>query len=324
VAGQKQRRRERWFLVGAEAVRRAGLADSITSRMASMNQVIVDEAGEPVRDFYICPLCTRVMMMVHAQARDLTFEHAPPEALGGREVVLTCKDCNNGAGSRYDAQLSALERFIDFGQGTMTDSEKMRIRIQGNLLNADIHAVGDNIDVFVDYKRNSPDRHITFVELLSQLASGDSYDNVTLDLALPSFRFKDARMSLLRSAYLAAFAALGYTYIRHSELDLVRRQLLDPSQELIAFYAGTDPSKPRRGNFIMLTSEPKWLDSLVVTMGRHTVFLPGFEQPSGFYVRLAQHVDSSGKWAGSASGRRLAWPTSPKFAMDMREKGDAA
>ena len=62
-------------------------------------------------DWYLCPLCLDVLLTVDEfETGELTVEHVPPEALGGRDLVLTCKACNNHAGSNFDGQAHRQER----------------------------------------------------------------------------------------------------------------------------------------------------------------------------------------------------------------------
>ena len=51
-------------------------------------------------DFGVCPICL--------STKDLTEEHVPMRALGGRAMTRTCKECNNRLGSLSEAALSAL------------------------------------------------------------------------------------------------------------------------------------------------------------------------------------------------------------------------
>ncbi len=60
---------------------------------------------EPV---YACPLCLRFFgerHLVNQEENFLTIEHIPPESLGGKKGVLTCKECNSTHGHKLDSQL---------------------------------------------------------------------------------------------------------------------------------------------------------------------------------------------------------------------------
>lgn len=56
-------------------------------------------------DFPNCPIC--------GSGENLTAEHVPPERLGGRVLTVTCRECNNAFGSKYEDDLlkTAEDRF---------------------------------------------------------------------------------------------------------------------------------------------------------------------------------------------------------------------
>ena len=64
------------------------------------------QPGAP--DCYVCPLCMRAFTRYALAAKELTLEHVPPESLGGRRLVLTCRHCNNRAGAKVDSQILTL------------------------------------------------------------------------------------------------------------------------------------------------------------------------------------------------------------------------
>ena len=45
----------------------------------------------------VCPLCLTAMA-----ERDATLEHVPSKKIDGKGIHLTCKTCNNSAGSSLD------------------------------------------------------------------------------------------------------------------------------------------------------------------------------------------------------------------------------
>jgi hypothetical protein len=61
-------------------------------------------------NLYGCPICTRLLPAEALQSGELTLEHVPPRALGGRGIALTCKSCNTEAGSMVDAAVHGRRR----------------------------------------------------------------------------------------------------------------------------------------------------------------------------------------------------------------------
>lgn len=69
-------------------------------------------------DWYLCPLCVDVVFTVSEfETKELSIEHVPPKALGGDEMVLTCRKCNNVAGSKFDAEAAKRENLMRFLAG---------------------------------------------------------------------------------------------------------------------------------------------------------------------------------------------------------------
>ena len=101
----KMQQQERWFLEGAAALRRY--------LMASGRSEALPRTG----DYYYCPCCMGRYGREALSNGLLTYEDVPPKSVGGRPLVLTCKSCNNTAGSRLDAQARLREEQLDFLAG---------------------------------------------------------------------------------------------------------------------------------------------------------------------------------------------------------------
>src|SRR5580704_16833636 len=74
-----ERKKRRWFELGAESFARVrpGLYDDL---------------------IYPCPICLGRFTIEALAQNQLSAEHVPPESLGGRELLLTCRNCNNSSG----------------------------------------------------------------------------------------------------------------------------------------------------------------------------------------------------------------------------------
>lgn len=54
---------------------------------------------------YICPLCLdgfKKESLIQDDQNPLTIEDLPPESVGGKPRILTCKDCNSKSGHKFD------------------------------------------------------------------------------------------------------------------------------------------------------------------------------------------------------------------------------
>jgi hypothetical protein len=318
-ASKRRKKREAWFRIGADAARRIGLAERAKALVAAQGAYYVDEDGTRIEDFYVCPLCTKALTPWHLRHDEVTLEHVPPDSMSGHEMVLTCKSCNDRSGYTFDAQLRALEENIDFGRGTMQRTRPGKITIGAHSLNVDIHSEGNQIDVRMDERRNHPEQQRAALEIMKDMIDQGTWRDFTFTLTPRGFHYKLAMLSLLRAGYLAAFAALGYRYIFHPELRLVRQQLRESESEILKGFVVSDPTQPRTGNTLIWSQEPDWLDALLVRVGRHTVVLPGLGNPAGFYARLAERlaeVGPDGNLNMKISGKQLPWPIQPTHTFD--------
>jgi hypothetical protein len=74
TATERRRRRVQWFRQGVHAI-----ACVVTPRPP---------------EAYVCPLCLNFCTSDDLDAGLVTDEHVPPEAVGGKPLVLTCSSCN--------------------------------------------------------------------------------------------------------------------------------------------------------------------------------------------------------------------------------------
>ena len=175
---------------------------------------------ENTEGVYRCPICQRDFSE-RAISRDapddycLTLEHAPPKSIGGWEVALTCKKCNNGLGSRLDSHISAREQFFCFidpkRQEPKTFTGKITIGGKADLpTNIQISGkIGARVAVRAGLN-NHPISLITAKDHLSKAFS--SRDEVDLTFSVPTYDERLAKLGFLKSAFLCLFAKFGYTY----------------------------------------------------------------------------------------------------------------
>jgi hypothetical protein len=109
-------RRESWFRSGVHAI-----------------NCLIDDFG----DQYVCPLCLRPFDHT-ALHTELTIEHVPPESLGGKELVLTCRDCNSHAGHTIDAHARRQDVALGFLTGSARGTAPVTIIRNGVPLRANM------------------------------------------------------------------------------------------------------------------------------------------------------------------------------------------
>lgn len=294
--GRKAKKKDAWFDLGARAI--ACLAPH--------------QPGVP--SSYLCPLCYRW----YTEVGQLTLEHAPPAALGGRPLVLTCRECNSAAGAKVDHEMLALERALDFGGGTLVRPARGHLRVGEQMVRADVEAVGDIVQITVVPAANHPDIAQRIAAEFGRRRDEGRWEGSTLTIGLDrGFRHRPALVGWLRAAYLVAFAAEGYRYVLHPHLASVRRQLAEPDVGHLGIFSGITLEMPPSERRLLLADEPAPFRSLLVQMGRHLVFLPRCDDEGDLYQRLAAELTPDRPHETTFMGKPLRWPQAPTHVADL-------
>jgi hypothetical protein len=307
--------RERRFVEGAAALRRY---------LAAIGR---PDDLPPAGEHYLCPCCMRVCGREALSDGTLTIEDVPPKSVGGRWLVLTCKQCNSTAGTRLDEQARLREEQLDFLAGRVPERAlAAEIMVGDSTTEGDIRHVGDALLLLVDPKRSDPRQHAEMTKTLDQWAAGGRPGGLMGFGLTKRAHVVRARLSWLRAAYLVAFAALGWRYICMPYLAQLRAQLADPDATLLPPLALFNPDGMPGSRDLVVVQEPYALRSLAVVLGRYTVFLPGLEDPQPF-MSLASALSKSPAQVASPGapsrhqipwrGKRIPWPTKPTYALDQ-------
>ena len=233
---------------------------------------------------YACPLGLGVYSEEALAAPLLTLEHVPPKSMGGKEIALTCRRCNNLSGHSLDANAARREHLIDFFAGSTEQVLKAKLRVEDVEANAKVTSKNGDAIITVSPSVNSP-------EVMTELACRGSGPPLHLRVG-KSYSLRDATLSYLRAAYLVAFAALGYRYTRNPALKPVRQQLIEPDVVLIGRFSLTMPEAAKGERAIIWVTHPEELAALAVQVGRHVVFLPRPLGHDEIYSTLAGHDHS--------------------------------
>jgi hypothetical protein len=109
------------------------------------------------------------------------------------------------------------------------------------------------------------------MRMLSETRNSDFGFTVTPQLRY----FPDrARVSWIRTAYLAAFALFGWKYILQPALQPIREQLMDPSTITLPLLSMYDSNGDPGRHEIWAIKQPPEHRSLLVIYGQQGVFLP--------------------------------------------------
>lgn len=197
---------------------------------------------------YICPICLRIFdesSLEQGINNPLTIEHVPPEALGGKSKLLTCKECNSKSGHLLDGQLYKLLLQMDFDSFLPNSKTKATFDLNGNKVNGSVEIDNEGVwslrlmpqysnpkhseSFFKDFKMSTksvnPMVRPPFVEQFKSPTFKFSKRN--------SAQIKRAEVAVLRIAYLYLFSIFGNSVLLNPFLDNVRKQILSPDEDIL-------------------------------------------------------------------------------------------
>lgn len=285
VAPRRRAKKQVWFDRGIEALQRA-------------------RPGAP--RVYGCPLCLRGFASPHA----LSFEDVPPKSIGGKPLVLTCRDCNSASGHSLDAFIRADRD----AQDVLTGKKETIVRLSrdGHTITAAATLGPDGFRFAGLPDQSNPIDHAKFFEFMEAAArSGSSDWGFTMTL---TFRRSPERAAIgwLRVGYLHTFAALGYHYVMRPALDQIRRQIKSPAESIAPGLVKLIP-KPLGPDGLAIVDSPRELSSILVHLGPVLVFLPNFDHSADFYQRIRALPAAP----LTLAGKHVDLPRQPVFAIDM-------
>ena len=249
---------------------------------------------------YICPLCTKCLSNIELdQTRDncLTLEDVPPKKLGGKPITLTCKKCNNTAGSLLDEELRKKLISDEFFEGIPGAIVDAKIRLSKDLFISGTLSHRKSGGLSVHLFKNGPnanEKKSHCIEKAREHLENNGLRKV--DFNLKMYRKCRPEVALLRIAYLLAFSTFGYGFLFNPNLELIREQIKKPSENILPSFGviNDDFSNTEPGIYIIV--EPKELWSFLVIFElktsnrttKHGVILPGPSEPGIDIYKLPQ------------------------------------
>jgi HNH endonuclease len=279
------RKKREWFELGAAAYARVrpGMFDKAT---------------------YACPICLDPFTIEALADKRLTAEHVPPESVGGRELLLTCKDCNNSAGTKLDADAKTKEDVRLAMAGTLERPHPIKAMLGELRFNGELHTSGGRYSLQIPAKINKPGTS----ETLQNVAGPGA------QLTVEHKRFSDlgAKISWLRSGYLALFAAVGYEFALDPAMEIVRKQILEcDERRMITFTSEAPQDIPLTERRILRVLAPEWHRGWAVQFGRYFVQFPSPGDMS-FYDRMA--ASGVERVVHQMTYQNMGWSSEPTFA----------
>jgi len=268
----------------------------------------------PPKDAYLCPLCLNFFTIQQLRAGDVTDEHVPPSAVGGKALVLTCKACNSVSSGMCDGPMASEERMRTFGQTYSLGPLPASVTVDGSRMNGSLDFDGQRFNMQGLPDQNSPGRMEEHEAALDQLAPGQS---LTVEIRMRGWPAR-ARLGWMRSAYLAAFAVYGYRYILQPAFAPLRDALRDLSgghfEPVVLKLAHEGPLDP----LIAEVNGPvPFAGCRAAVFGPRLILLPPSLAPADWFATLEQRLlanSPEGLDLASVIGRRF--PHGPMHLTD--------
>lgn len=272
---------------------------------------------------YLCPICKREFTEEAAANGQLTLEDVPPRNIGGKGLLLTCKDCNSKAGHQVDFHLKSKLDLDDLAKTVMGQSACGKI--SGKLIINDdqfpvtVEKKNDHVEIRLVNKANDPAKIAEFKKFMEDLSTSGRSDGFEFKInKTVNYNQRFHRIALLRAAFLLVTAGDGYGFAFDRKLDIVREQISHPSQDFLDTSFWITPLKnqvyPKRR--ILLVSEP--LPLILVTFDDGAVILPSPTSPNNFYEIIKD------KWRRQVSesvvGKIYKWPERATMGVDFTNK----
>lgn len=263
---------------------------------------------------YVCPICTRKFELNALENELLTLEHVPPASAGGRGILLTCKECNNQSGHKYESHISKKNKVAKFAQTLIGKKEgfggRGRLSFNGIAVNVDVSTADGKTRISILGDRNDPQLVNKLQESMKSAATESPQSMIRFDLnSSERYEFKKYQLSLLKSAYLVAVAKLGYLYALSPALEVVRSQIKNPEQPI--FDNWHLKLSEMKSNFLGFDQEK--LVILVVISGE-SVLLPWHLNDIENYLEITTKL-SHGILV-NFSFAPITWPTSFEAILD--------
>lgn len=167
---------------------------------------LVDDMDQPIQlgNYYMCPLKPE-LFSTNDMAK-LTIEHVPERSLGGKGIILTCKEINNSDGIGKDVDILNFFKTKNFTINGKSIQAKLRVPALNHSSKGHFSLVknfdGCNKLSYQISKKNS--LQLGF-DKVKKITSFKSPTTISID-----FSQKINQSALLKAAYLIAFSNIGY------------------------------------------------------------------------------------------------------------------
>lgn len=278
-------------------------------------------------EFYYCPICGNPFPRMALDNKNLTLEHVPPEAQGGKGIALTCSKCNKTAGHSIDSAVFNRNELKKGIESLITRNQEYNGRVKLNFgeenlekVNADLSVKDSKVKFFVIGKSNHPKTSERIKEFSTKVNQEDHLHLSTIKVTpKQKYNLWLSKVGDLRTAFLICFAFFGYKYVYDKRLEPVRNQIINYKEKLIeGFWSQSNENSVSSTNLYIIE---KPIPALLVQLGEISILLPWLESPENFYEIVIQEkylIDGQMQLTGG----RLPWPQTLELNLDFYDKGN--
>lgn len=255
-------------------------------------------------DAYLCPLCGNFKSL-----NELTLEHAPPKSIGGKEIILTCYTCNNDAGRKIDSHIAKQQNMNRLAKSlaiqTFQQKERGIISVNGTELRVEIEKKSDNspLNISIVKKANNP----LIIQKIKDVAQNVAASGKPFTFQIksePQYNYSEelAKVGHLKSAFLIAVAAIGYSYAFNNNLNAIRTHINEPSETIADFYLEYYNGNPHDNSLLEVTT----LGVIIVSFYGIRVVLPHPQRCFKDYLNTINAIKNG--MLPTITGNIIPWP----------------
>ena len=186
----------------------------------------LEQFDSDLQGMFQCPVCMNVTSVAD-DPNNFTVGHILPEATGGRAWIILCNRCNSSFGKSQDKWLGEYLNVLLDPQGTFfhAKTKSKYIEVNGETVSGNIQVANDGtVNIFLPINRNPP----------GKVSGLDFREKTSINFTPELLKHeKEIEVGFLTSAYLLWYEAIGYNWVYQSSLEGIRRQILNPKDDLI-------------------------------------------------------------------------------------------
>ena len=267
---------------------------------------------------YYCPICGVGYPESSAiSGDDLTLEDVPPESIGGKPILLTCRKCNSRAGHTMDFA-TASKRKLEDSARIVLGQEKGKIpsaKLSFDQINIAVTIIsGDSFDIKPIENANAPDTIERYKEHLSNILKNGSGEYEFKLSINEKYNHRLFKLSHLKSAFLVVFAWLGYRYAFDPRLEIVRLQIQEPENDILGtrFWIEGDGNTPL--NTVMFLDNP--VPFFLVSFDGFSIVLPSMESTGDIFNALSRYWEKGQRITLEAKVLLDSFPNNLQMKLD--------